>query len=79
MKTPRRNAPRMDHIPYKLESTLKELGADFQAATIPFTVHVETDGLLVTGQNPLSAGPTAKTVIQLLGAEGEISVVDPLP
>lgn len=70
---------RIGHIPYKLESTLKELGADFHAATIPFTSHVETDGLLVTGQNPLSAGPTARTVIQLLGTTGNLGVVDPLP
>ncbi|SEL16674.1 type 1 glutamine amidotransferase domain-containing protein [Parapedobacter koreensis] len=70
---------RMDHIPYQLESALKELGADFHSATVPFTTHVETDGLLITGQNPLSSGPTARAVIQLLGAVGELGRVDPLP
>ncbi len=70
---------RIDNIPYRLEATLKELGADFHSATIPFTTHVETDGLLVTGQNPMSAGPTARAVIQLLGATGELAIVDPLP
>lgn len=70
---------RTGNIPYNLESALKELGADFHAALVPFTKHVETDGVLVTGQNPLSAGPTARAVIQLLGAKGELGVVDPLP
>jgi len=57
---------RADNVPYKLETRLKELGADFRSAALPFTSHVETDGLLVTGQNPLSAGPTAKALIALL-------------
>lgn len=57
---------RADNVPYKLETRLKELGADFHSAALPFTSHVETDGLLVTGQNPLSAGPTAKAIIALL-------------
>ncbi|WP_353723236.1 DJ-1/PfpI family protein [Dyadobacter sp. 676] len=57
---------RADNVPYKLETRPKELGADFHSATLPFTSHVETDGLLVTGQNPLSAGPTARALISLL-------------
>lgn len=55
-----------DHIPFKLEDRLKELGAEFHAATIPFTSKVEVDGLLVTGQNPASAGPAAKALIVVL-------------
>ena len=55
-----------NNIPYKLETRLKELGADFHSATVPFTSHIETDGLLITGQNPLSAGPTAKALIEAL-------------
>lgn len=70
---------RSGNIPYQLESTLKELGADFHAAAIPFTVHVETDGLLVTGQNPLSAGPAARALIERLGETRAGEVVDPLP
>jgi len=58
---------RGDNIPYKLETRLKELGADFHSALIPMTSHVEIDGLLITGQNPLSAGPTAKALIEMLG------------
>ena len=60
---------RSDNIPYKLETRQKELGADFHSALIPMTSHVEIDGLLVTGQNPLSAGPTAKALIEVLGIE----------
>jgi len=57
-----------DNIPYKLETRLKELGADFHSALIPMASHVEIDRLLITGQNPLSAGPTAKALIDHLQA-----------
>ena len=59
---------RSDNVPYKLETRLKELGVEFHSAIVPFTSHVEKDGLLITGQNPLSAGPTAKVVIKSLEA-----------
>jgi putative intracellular protease/amidase len=59
-------AMRSDNVPYMLETRLKELGADFHSAIIPYTSHVEEDGLLITGQNPLSAGPTAKALIKRL-------------
>lgn len=57
---------RGDNVPYKLETKLKELGADFYSAMVPYASHVETDGLIITGQNPLSAGPTAKEMIKAL-------------
>src|SRR5690606_6559368 len=57
---------RSNNVPYKLETRLKELGADFRSSVIPFTIHVEKDGLLITGQNPLSAGPTARALIEFL-------------
>lgn len=57
---------RNNNIPFKLETRLKELGADFHAAFLPFTSKVVVDGLLVTGQNPASAGPTAQALIKLL-------------
>lgn len=63
---------RNGNIPYQLETRLKELGADFHAALIPFTSHVEDDGLFITGQNPLSAGPTAKALINTLEGLTEI-------
>jgi len=59
-------AMRKDHVSYLLEDKLKELGADYRKATVPFMAHVEQDGLLITGQNPLSASPTAKKLIELL-------------
>ncbi len=61
-------ALRSNNIPYKLETRLKELGADFHSALLPFTSHIEVDGLIITGQNPNSAGPTAKALIKLLEA-----------
>jgi putative intracellular protease/amidase len=60
---------RNNNVPYKLESKLLELGVDFDSAIVPFTPHVETDGIVVTGQNPASAGPAAKALIDLLEAK----------
>jgi putative intracellular protease/amidase len=56
-------AMRANHIPYQLEDRLKELGGNYHHALLPFASHVEKDGLLITGQNPLSAGPTAEALI----------------
>lgn len=60
---------RGDNVPYKLETRLKDLGAQLHSALVPFMSHVETDGILITGQNPLSAGPTAKALIKVLEQE----------
>lgn len=57
-------AMKYNNIPYTLEDRLKELGADYHSATIPFTSNVEVDGLLISGQNPLSAAPTAKALME---------------
>jgi putative intracellular protease/amidase len=59
-------ALRRDNVPYQLETRLKELGADFQSAIVPYISHVEKDGLLITGQNPLSAGAAAKALLKTL-------------
>lgn len=59
-------ALRRDNIPWELETRLKELGADYRKAIVPFAPHVEEDGLFITGQNPLAAGPTAKALIKAL-------------
>ena len=59
-------AMKADNIPYKLEDRLKELGVDYHKNLIPFLSHTEVDGLLITGQNPLSAGATAKELIKML-------------
>lgn len=55
-----------DKIPFKLQDRLKELGADFYSATVPFTSRVEVDGQIITGQNPASASSTAKAMIEHL-------------
>jgi putative intracellular protease/amidase len=59
---------RSGNVPYMLQTRLEELGAEVKTALVPFLTHVETDGLLITGQNPLSAGPTAKALIEVLEA-----------
>ena len=61
---------RADNIPFKLEDKLKEMGAEYHKALLPYGSHVEIDGLVITGQNPLSAGPTAKALIQTLEQAG---------
>ncbi|MGN6542868.1 MAG: hypothetical protein ACTHKY_18815, partial [Ginsengibacter sp.] len=57
---------RSKNVPYEMETRLKDLGADYHAALIPFTSRVEKDGLLITGQNPMSAGPAADALIKAL-------------
>lgn len=57
---------RSGNVPYLLQTRLEELGAEVKTALVPFLSHVEQDGLLITGQNPLSAGPAAKVMIELL-------------
>lgn len=57
---------RMNNIPYKLEDELKRVGAIFKTSAIPFVSHTEKDGLLITGQNPMAAGPTAKILLESL-------------
>ena len=57
---------RSDNIPYFLEDRLVELGVDFHSAAVPYFSHIEDEGLLITGQNPASAGGVAKKLILLL-------------
>jgi len=57
---------RGDHVPYLLQTKIEELGAEIKNSLVPFLSHVEIDGLLITGQNPLSAGPVAKALIERL-------------
>lgn len=59
-------AQRENNVPYDLETKLKELGADYHKGLIPFTPHVETDGILITGQNPASAKKTAQKLIEMI-------------
>lgn len=53
------------HMPFLLESRLRDLGAHFETAD-NWTDHVVVDGRLITGQNPQSSGSAAREVIRLL-------------
>jgi putative intracellular protease/amidase len=49
-------------VPFLVEDEMLKLGAVFSKKA-NWDVHVVSDGLLVTGQNPASSGPTAKTLM----------------
>lgn len=50
---------RKNNIPYSLEKRLKAAGARYHKSAFPFASHTEKDDWLITGQNPLAAGPAA--------------------
>ena len=49
-------------VPFLVEDEMLRLGAVF-SKTADFTPHIVNDGLLITGQNPHSSGPAAKTLM----------------
>jgi putative intracellular protease/amidase len=49
-------------VPFLVEDEMLRLGAIF-SKTANWTPHVVQDGLLITGQNPHSSGPAAKTLM----------------
>ncbi|MEN2466450.1 type 1 glutamine amidotransferase domain-containing protein [Ornithinibacillus sp. JPR2-1] len=53
------------HMPFLLETKLRENGADFVASE-KWTDHSIRDGKLVTGQNPQSSRSTAEKVVEAL-------------
>ncbi|QVM89043.1 type 1 glutamine amidotransferase domain-containing protein [Pseudomonas entomophila] len=53
-------------VPYNAEALMRERGARYEKALLPFTSKVVVDGRLVTGQNPQSAKATAQRVEALL-------------
>jgi len=55
------------NAPWLLEDRLRAAGASFEAAD-PWGPHVVVDGNLVTGQNPASAAPVTRAVLDLLAA-----------
>ncbi|SFE22674.1 type 1 glutamine amidotransferase domain-containing protein [Nitrosomonas sp. Nm166] len=56
-----------DHaVPFNLEAELQKRGAKYSKALLPFGSHVVEDGLLITGQNPLSAHDVGKAVVKKL-------------
>lgn len=54
-------------VPFLLEDDLKANGGVYSKGD-DFGVHVVTDGLLITGQNPASSGPAAKLLLERLTA-----------
>lgn len=52
-------------VPFLVEDEMLRLGAIFSKKA-NWAVHVVTDGLLITGQNPASSGPAAKTLMVAL-------------
>jgi putative intracellular protease/amidase len=52
-------------VPFLVEDELKQLGGRFSKAP-DWEPYVVTDGLLITGQNPASSGPAAKTLLAML-------------
>jgi len=52
-------------VPFLVEDELKAKGGIF-SKTEDWGVHVVTDGLLITGQNPASSGPAAKVLLKTL-------------
>ena len=56
-------AKRKKEVPFNLEASLKERGANYKKAFIPMTSYVKVDGNLITGQNPFSSKEMAKVVM----------------
>jgi putative intracellular protease/amidase len=52
-------------VPFLVEDELKAKGGLF-SKTGDWGIHVVTDGLLITGQNPASSGPAAKALLETL-------------
>ena len=53
-------------VPYNVEERMKERGAYYSKALLPFVSNAVVDGRLVTGQNPASAKETATKLAALL-------------
>ena len=53
------------HMPFSLQERMMAEGAEFIDMP-PRTAHTETDGMLVTGQNPASAIVTAEAFLAVL-------------
>jgi putative intracellular protease/amidase len=52
-------------VPFLLEDELKKAGAHYSKGP-DWGVYVQTDGLLITGQNPASSAAAAKALLELL-------------
>ena len=63
-------------VPFLVEDELKAKGGIF-SKTKDWGVHVVTDGLLITGQNPASSGPGAKVLLEALNSSTTMPRTDP--
>ena len=54
-----------DDVPFRLESALVAEGAKYESASV-WEPKVVVDGRLMTGQNPASAGPLARAIVEVL-------------
>jgi putative intracellular protease/amidase len=54
-------------VPFLVEDEMMRLGATFSKVK-DWGVHVVTDGLLITGQNPASSGPAAVELMNMVAA-----------
>jgi len=52
-------------VPFRLETALVEEGAKYESVD-PWKEKVVVDGRLMTGQNPASAGPLAKVIVEAM-------------
>ena len=53
-------------VPFLLEDALKQRGAHFESALLPFFCHVVRDENLITGQNPASSTKIAEELLAAL-------------
>jgi len=53
-------------VPYNAEKEMKQRGALYQKALLPFLPYAVEDGRLITGQNPFSAKATARKIVAIL-------------
>ena len=52
-----------EYVPYSLQGALRERGATFERAFIPFSPHVVVAGRVITGQNPRSARKVGEALV----------------
>lgn len=56
----------VSEVPFSLEDRLRQSGAHYTKALLPFSQYIELDERLVTGQNPNSAGKIATKLMEEL-------------
>ena len=54
-------------VPFLVEDEMMRIGAVFSNVK-DWDIHVVTDGLLITGQNPASSGPAAAELMKRVAA-----------